>query len=388
MWHWLNIGLGGFLLLGYLKSCIECGVGNRRIRKLKDTLLIDPQAHLHLPRVSILVPARNEGRGIEAALTSLLHLDYPDYELIVINDRSEDDTGSILETLNQAFPQLKVITVDALPAGWLGKNHALFVGAQRATGDLFLFTDADVVFETTALRRAVHLMRTQTLDHLTAFPAVIAKPFALSLLVGTFGIYFSMFTKPWQAANPKSGAFIGIGAFNLIHKSVYEAVGTHQAIAMRPDDDIKLGKLVKKNGFRQNVCNADPLIAVEWYHSLGEMVDGLMKNAFSGLDYSLPFALVVVTLQFLFSVWPVIALFTTDGLAWWLYAGCVLLMQVLCLSQTLRFGQNPLTGLFFPACTLMIIYIVLRATALTLIHNGIHWRGTHYPLSSLRANPV
>lgn len=388
MTDWILTGLGGVILLGYIAITLEFFIGNRSIAKLSEVALLEPSAYFNLPVVSVIIPARNEARDIRQALTSVLALDYPDFEVLVLNDRSEDETGSILDDLAQTYPQLKVVHVQELPDGWLGKNHALWLGASASRGEFLLFTDADIVFDPSALRRAVHLAQTRQLDHLACMPGVISDSFALSMFQGAFGIYFSLYARPWNASKPGSGNYIGIGAFNLIRKSVYEAVGTHQAIAMRPDDDMKLGKLIKRQGFRQGLCNAAPLIQVEWYASLGEMVEGLMKNAFAGLDYSLLYALAGVIAQFLFGVWPIIGLFLADGLTWWIYLLITILMQLLCLDHALLFRLNPMTGLFFPLSTLLMIYVILRATTLTLIHNGIRWRGTHYSLSVLKANRI
>lgn len=388
MFHWITTGLGGFILLGYLATTLEFIRGNQSIRKLCEIALVEPSAHFNLPRVSVVIPARNEAKGIEAALESVLRLDYPDYELIILNDRSTDGTGAILEEMALTYPQLKVINIQKLPNGWLGKNYALWKGAQMASGDLLLFTDADVVFKPSALRRAVHYLQSEKLDHLAAMPGLISQNFDLSVFMGAFSVFFCLYSRPWNARKHNRKDFIGTGAFNLIRKTVYEAIGTHQSIAMRPDDDMKLGKRVKFGGFKQDLCDGSALLQVEWYHSLNGMVEGLMKNAFAGVDYNLPYTLLVVSLQFLFSVWPVLALFVTDGLTWWLYACVMVLMQVLCLSHVLRYRLNPLSGPFFPISALLVIYIILRATTLTLLNNGIHWRGTHYPLSALKANRV
>lgn len=388
MADWILAGLGGLILLGYIVITLEFFIGNRSIVKLSEVALLEPAAYFNLPAVSVIIPARNEARDIRQALTSVLALDYPDFEVIVLNDRSEDETGNILDDLAQTYPQLKVVHIQELPDGWLGKNHALWLGARASRGEFLLFTDADIVFEPSALRRAVHFAETRKLDHLASMPGVISDSVSLSLFQGAFGIFFSLYARPWNAKKPRSGNFIGIGAFNLIRKPVYEAVGTHQAIALRPDDDMKLGKLIKRQGFRQDLCNGAEMLQVEWYASLGEMVEGLMKNAFAGLEYSLFYTLGGVTAQFLFGVWPIIALFLADGLTWWAYLLITLLMQLLCLDHVLLYRLNPLTGLFFPLSTLLMIYVILRATVLTLLHNGIRWRGTYYPLSVLKANRI
>lgn len=203
------------------------------------------------PRVSIIVAARNEERNIAAGVGSLLSIDYPNLELVVINDRSTDRTGEILRSMERSDKRLQLVEIDTLPPGWLGKNHALSQGADKASGELLLFTDADVIFDAAVLRHAVFYLERQNLDHLTLAPAMITPTLPLGLFVSAFAFYFSLYARPWRASNPKSSAHVGIGAFNLVKAALYRRIGGHASIAMRPDDDMKLGKLIKKNGGRQ-----------------------------------------------------------------------------------------------------------------------------------------
>lgn len=381
-------GLAWFLLFGYLITTLEFIIGNRSIVRLRAFCAPNQGQHQQLPKVSIIIPARNEERHIEEALTSVLHLNYPNYEPVVLNDRSEDKTGEILERMQQTYPQLRVVHIRELPPGWLGKNHALYEGALSATGEWLLFTDADIVMVPEALTCAIRYATQANLDHLAVMPDIHSQPLTLSLFIPAFSIFFSLYARPWFASNPKFGSHIGIGAFNLIRKSAYQAIGTHQALALRPDDDMKLGKLIKKHGFRQAAGNGVGLIHVEWYASLGELIDGLSKNAFAGLNYSLPFMLFGITAQFLFGIWPVIAVFMTHGATQLLYGMVILLMQILCWDHARYHRLNPWSGLSFPLSTMIMIYIIIRATALNLMNNGIHWRGTHYPLAELKANRI
>jgi cellulose synthase/poly-beta-1,6-N-acetylglucosamine synthase-like glycosyltransferase len=381
-------GLAWILLLGYIVTTLEFIIGNRTVQKLAHVPLPNKKTTAALPKVSIIIPARNEQRNIEEALTSILHLNYPNYELVVLNDRSEDQTGDILERMQQRYPQLKVVHIRELPSGWLGKNHAMYVGAQSATGEVLLFTDADIVMEPTALTRAVHYLQTQTLDHLATLPQVDTHHLSLGLFMNTFMVFFALYSRPWQAINPKSKSHIGIGAFNLIRKCAYEAIGTHQAIALRPDDDMKLGKLVKKYGFRQAAANGRGMIRVEWYASLGELIDGLSKNAFAGLNYNLPYMVFGVTAQFLFNIWPLLAVFISQGGTQMIYLMIVVMQQLLYFDNARHHHLNRWSGLFSPFCTALLMYIIIRATYLNLRHDGIYWRGTHYPLAELKANRV
>ena len=269
-------------LLGTLLITVELLWGERRLRPLRATPGDGPGPW---PLVSIVVAVRNEERHLHAAVTSLLRLAYPAYELIVVDDRSDDRTPVILAELAAHFPQLKVLRIEMLPAGWLGKNHALWQGSCRAAGELLLFTDGDIIMEETVLSRAVNRLQSEGLDHLALTPRMTLPGTVLPILGLAFIFFFGIFTRPWRAADPKSPCHIGIGAFNLLRSSAYRAVGGHQTIALRPDDDLKLGKIIKRGGFRQNVAYAPEFLVVEWYASLGEAIRGLEKNTFAGCDY-------------------------------------------------------------------------------------------------------
>lgn len=364
-------------------TMVDFAVGHRRLRWLTDI----PPAQTG-PSVSIIAPARNEARGIEAAVLSLLRLDYPALEIVVVNDRSTDETGAILRQLAIDHPRLKVTTIAALPEGWLGKNYALHVGAAAASGALLLFTDADVVFEPSTLRRAVTLMEEERLDHLAAIPDVRVPGLALTAFMAAFGVFFSMYSRPWKARDPRSRAHVGIGAFNLIRAAAYRAIGGHRAIAMRPDDDMKLGKMLKQHGFRQDAVSGLGLVVVEWYATLRELVDGLMKNAFAGVDYSLVKVAGSTLALFLMNVWPFVAVFLTDGPTRALYSVCVLLI-VLIFAISARFGGARLAFvLAYPVAALLFAWIMWRSALIAVTRGTITWRGTAYPLAAMRANKV
>jgi len=378
------------LVLGCLNLviCFVIGIpllfGMRRIRQLRD---VEPWQGVG-PRVSIIVAARNEGRHIRQAVEALLKQDYEPIEWLVVNDRSTDDTGAILDELARQDPRLKVVHLDHLPPGWLGKNHALHLGTRQASGELFLFTDADVVMEPTVVRRAVRYLVENQIDHLPMLFAVKMPNWLLESFVVTFSIYLMSYCRPWSCPNPDSSAHIGIGGFNLIRRSVYEAIGTLEAIRMRPDDDLKLGKLVKRNRFRQELLNASDQMYVPWYSSIRELVKGLEKNAFAGLDYNIPFTLFTIGMMLTFNVFPFVALFLTAGTTWWIYLAVVICLLGLALISA-YYGRARLScALGFPLAALAMAAIQTRTMVVNLWLGGIRWRDTHYPLADLKANRV
>lgn len=368
-----------------LAAAIDLWRGNRAVRALRTVLplLVD-----NVPRVSVIVAARNEQRNIRQALQSLLELDYPDYELIVVDDRSTDATATILDSLTVEHPRLRVIHIDDLPPGWLGKNHALWTGARRATGELLLFTDADIVMEPTVLSRAVGFLGQQRLDHLAATPSMTMPSALLGMFGVTFIVIFSLFARPWKARDPASRCHIGIGAFNLVRRDAYLAVGGHETIRLRPDDDVKLGKILKRAGFRQEAVYAPEYLAVEWYASLGEVIRGLEKNAFSGADYRVGLVLAGVFGQLSCGVWPFLAPFLVAGPARFLYLAAALVILAMAADSARYHHSRPWLALGYPLMAGLFVYILLRTMILNLVQGGISWRGTFYPLAELRRNRV
>lgn len=372
------------LLIAAMIACVLCR-GHRRIQNLNS---VTPADDKQLPPVSIIVAARNEQRNIREALQSLLQLTYPDYELIVVNDRSEDGTQAILEELADKHPHLKIVTIRELPPGWMGKNHAHWLGSHQATGSLLLFTDADIFMEASILQRAVTYFLAHRLDHLAATPAMRMP----SVLLGMFGVVFimvfSLFARPWKARDQQSPFHIGIGAFNLVRAEAYRQVGGHQPIALRPDDDMKLGKLLKHSGYQQDVVYAPDYLAVEWYASTGELIRGLEKNAFAGAEYSVPLVIGGTALTLACGVWPFIATVVTEEIVRKIYLLVVVLTLTVATDCARFHRMNPWYALGYPLASLLMAYIMLRTMLLNLVQGGIYWRGTFYPLRELKKNRI
>ena len=341
-----------------------------------------------LPSVSIVIPARNEERNLQHALQSVLALEYPGLEIMVVNDRSTDGTGRILAHMAKGDPRLTVLTSESLPPGWLGKPYVLHTGAQRAQGECILFTDADIVFHPLALRNAMHHLQTHELDHVTVMPEVTMPGLFLKIFSATFGILLFMIFQPWKARNPRSRQYMGIGAFNVIRTSAYRALGGHQAIALRPDDDLKFGKLVKHGGYRQDVMNGKGMVAVEWYRSVPELIDGLMKNMFAGMDYRVSLVIVATVVSLLLHLWPWIGMCVADGWPRAGYAATVVMMVGSFGFTMAPWGVRYRHGLLLPLTIGLLIYIQCRAMVLTLWRGGIVWRGRFYALELLKKNRV
>ena len=344
---------------------------------------------VRLPRLSVVVPARDEASGIGRAVESLLAQDYPDLEIIVVDDRSSDATGAVLAKLAARDSRIRAIRVDQLPAGWLGKNHALWRGAESAGGEWLLFTDADIVFAQGALRRAVAYAVAEELDHLTLAPRLLAHGLALRAFVAFFAYAFIALWGAYLANDPKSTRGVGIGAFNLVRRSAYERIGTMRALSLRPDDDIRLGRRLRGFGFRQRVLNGNAFLSVEWYPSLRAAISGLEKSMYSSMDYRLVDAAGILLYLVATMVWPFVGVIVLGGID-----RALLVIVVVCLMagllETYRQSMRPLTpaafllALLVPFSALCFAYAIARSVYLAETQ-GVRWRGTTYPLSLLRA---
>lgn len=369
-------------LLGWLLVAFEVMRGNRRLRRLATLRVSEPAKW---PRVSLVFTARNEGATLGAAVPTMLALDYPDLELIAINDRSEDDTGAVLDRLAAGDPRLKVIHVTELTPGWLGKTHGLQLGGEAATGEWILFTDADIHFRPDALKRALSHARANSLDHLAAVPQLHERGALLGICVGAFSLLFALFVRPWRVVNPASRCHGGVGAFNLVRTATYRKLDGHEPLRLRPDDDLKLGKLMKSGGFSEVVLGTGA-ISVAWYDSVGGFVRGLEKNAFAGVDYRVSVILGALVVHGALVFWPFVAVCASAGVAQGLWLGVIAVMLGLAADNHRFDGGRAWHGLGLPLGIAVFDYAMVRSMVLTLVRGGVMWRGTLYPLRDLKAN--
>lgn len=376
--------LGALTTILWLATAARVTAGTRTIRALRDLPARSDAGTL--PLLSVVVAARDEVQTIEASVRSILAQSYPRLEVIVGNDRSSDGTGDVLDRVAQEDPRLKVVHNRFVPRGWLGKNHVLHLGAVKASGKLILFADADVLLEPSALARAVTFMEREELDHLVVAPDLRVPGYWGGALLAFFSFVFTLIVRPWRVRDPRSRAHVGIGAFNLVRAESYRSVGGHSQLAMRPDDDMKLGKVLKEAGFRQELVFGDGMVAVDWYPGLRGMIRGLEKNSFAAVEYSLPAVLMLGALTITFHVWPWLALVTTTGATRALNAGAVFAMLLAWLGSRGTPGVRLIYFPAFPLTATLLAFTVLRAATITLRRGGIRWRGTFYPLVRLRAN--
>lgn len=336
------------------------------------------------PLVSIIVPACNEETGLEAALLSLAQQDYPNVEIITIDDRSTDRTFEILTKYTQKFPKIHLHQIKELPAGWLGKNHALYTGAKIARGEILLFTDADIIMAPSTLTLAVSYFSHENLDHLSLiFRNLAAGGLLNAMVVEALGGLFLLF-RPWSVRKKRSKAFIGVGAFNMIRASAYWKLNGHAAFKMHPVDDIMLGKKVKQQGFVQDCLQGGDLVQVRWYETVTAMANGLQKNIFALYNYRISFVVLALLTIIALSIVPVWGVLMGHGIVRLLFGASVLcrIVVFICNARGMRCSAT-----LFPWSLLtpyLTVAIIIKAVSTTIRNRGIDWRGTHYSLEDLR----
>ena len=347
-----------------------------------------PAKDADCPRISLIFAARDEQEKLPGALATLATIDYPDLEIIAVDDRSQDATGPILDEFSRTHERFRAVHVSALPPGWLGKPHALQKAYESATGEWLLFTDADVRFAPDALRRAAAMVQQKNLDHLTLFGDVEMVGFWETVLITFFGLAFHIANDPYRVSNPHSRAYVGVGAFQLIKRPAYEACGTHRRLAMEVVDDMKLGKLVKQAGLRSSVGVAQEAVVVRWHAGAGNLIRGVTKNFFAALGYNLPFVVLAITGMLLMNVVPFAGVIFGHGWVRILSGVAVVLALAFHVGVDWAMRVSPLYALTHPLGAVLFSYMLLRSTVVTLWQGGVTWRGTFYPLEELRRGVV
>jgi glycosyltransferase involved in cell wall biosynthesis len=408
--HWIA---GTILALAWFSRIVDAALGMPSVADVtRPEWDRNPVTAAGNPRVSIIVPARNEEQTIEGPLSALLALDYDNYEVIAVNDRSIDRTGEIMDdiarrsrvsqdqrdpstssgqALGQAVlpqPSLRVIHHRELPAGWLGKTHAMWTAANQATGDWMLFTDADVMFKPESLRRALAYAEAEKADHVVLFPRMVMKRPGEYMMIAFFQTMFVFGHRPWKVADPTTQDHMGVGAFNLVRRSVYEAVGTYKALRMEVLDDMKLGKVVKQAGFAQRNVFGEDLISIRWANGAMGVVNNLTKNFFAILSFQWWRTLISAFGLGFLNLMPFLGLWLAHGWARLPYGVALFSMFLIYLGMSWRSGVPPYYFLLHPVSTVLFLYTLLRSTVLTLWNDGIVWRGTKYPLEELRKGMV
>jgi GT2 family glycosyltransferase len=341
------------------------------------------------PHVTVIVPACNEEQNIQATLRSLLASTGLRLQIFAVNDRSTDQTGPLIaglveEAAAEPSPHtLELVTIAELPAGWLGKPHAMAIAARHASAPWILFTDADVLFETQALELALRTALATRADHLILIPTLILKTMFERAMLGAMQAFASWGMRLWKVADPRARDFLGVGGFNLVRRSAYECIGGFGAFSLEALDDLRLGWALKRAGFRPYVAVGPGLVRIRWLHGALAIIHLVEKNGFAVSRYraSLHLGMCAGLLALLFV--PVAAFFGGRATLPAALLAC-LGLWMLYRAQRRMTGVAPSHAIFFLPMSVVMLYAFLRSMVLAVVRGGIRWRGTFYPLAELR----
>jgi glycosyltransferase involved in cell wall biosynthesis len=333
--------------------------------------------------ISVVVPARNEEKNLRASLKSLSLQTYKNLEVLLINDRSSDGTKRIMEEFVASHPHWRMINIELLPDGWLGKCNALQMGADQSQGEYILFTDGDIHFSPQALSTAVAVAREHHLDHLVLTPRFLTNGWMLASMQVFFSLLFVGLVKPGRIGRGTQ-YYIGAGAFNFVKRKTYENIGGHRKLRLEVIDDVMLGKLLVEGGGHTGFIEAPHLISVEWYPTWQKMILGLEKNGFAAFRYSLWRFLGMTLSMFWVHLLPYMGLFFVSGPAIVFLLAPLILSHLLFAIAAKEMGFPMVLTLLMPVAAWFVYFSHLRSTVLTIKRGYVSWRETKYSLKELK----
>lgn len=333
--------------------------------------------------VTVVIAALNEADTIEPCLQSLQNQTLHSIEVILINDRSTDTTGKIMQKYCDSNSSWKYVEVETLPDGWLGKTHALHQGAAISESKYLLFTDADVLFAEDCIERAVKLADDENIAHLSLGPRFIAQSKLLQAMLLYFGILILRLLKP-SKMHKRKNSYVGVGAFNLVKRKDYDELGGHKSLRLCVLDDIMLAKMFSKAGLKQKFVEAKEYLSIAWYSSVRKMIHGLQKNSFAALRYSWLKLLAIYIFNLSVHTIPYFLLFIVEGQAQLLLAAGLTSTHLLFALSAIKLGYSPLLSLLYAPAGLLLGWTQLRSGIVTTLKGSVSWRDTSYPVSTLK----
>lgn len=387
----LSLLLASLLCLGWALVLARVWRSANAFRRLPSTA--PASSEQNPPKVSVVIAARDEAEGVEAAVRSLLAQEGVDVDVIVVDDQSSDDTLKILRALEaEAGPgKMLVLEQKKLPPGWIAKSYAVELGQGRARGDWLLFTDADVLHGPRALWNAVAAMEKENLDHLAVFPRLEAGSLVEALVLPLFVLLYQIrFVDP-RATDPASPHGTGIGAFNMVKADAYRLRGTHARIRQSVVDDIALGQMMRDEGGRGTVMRAVGQVRLRPYRSMRELYFGIKKSVLAQFNNSAVVAVAAAVLLVVAALAPFGLVLAGLPLWWkghapWLVAPAAVaalapMVGLLKARTMLRF--EPLAALLFPVGALVIATSAIHAAVVFGVKGTVEWRGRTYTKKDL-----
>jgi hypothetical protein len=344
-----------------------------------------PSAETKHWRVSVVLAARNEAGRIENTVRRLLAQRDVELEIIVVDDRSSDGSDEILRRLAEKDARLRVLRIETLPEGWLGKCHACHLGAAAATGDWILFIDADCWLKPDVLLRTLLVGESEQAGHVTLAPSVPRERISGQAFHLAFAITVANMMSAANRDRPR--AYVGIGAFNLVRAEAYRTCGGYEALRLTVVDDMKLGLLLRRAGQRTRAFFAGDDLECHWGATAWQVARLLEKNYFAVLDYRLWLAAPFVACGMLAWMLALIGPFT--GTVAGLAAGAGFMsLSLPAMVQARRLGWSLTLAPLAPLVFGLMFYAMANSIIVTLRQGGVRWRDTFYSLGDLRGGNV
>lgn len=377
VWFWITCLIG----LVWLKRHIDLNRGRDEPVLQPDEPGVDQAA---LPSLSVLVAAKDEEENIGRCVEGLLAQDYPRLQIVVINDRSDDRTGEIIDELADDDSRVSAVHVKELRAGWFGKNNAMREGVERATGDWLCFSDADCAYDSPRLlTAAVRFALREQVDFLSVLPRLEAGTFWERVVQPVAGAIMVFWFPPQKVNSPNSSRAYANGAFMLMPRKTYQAIGGHEPVKATLNEDMHMARLVKAAGLRLQVIRGGDLYRVRMYTGIKHIWRG-WSRIFYGCFGTFPRLLTSVLMLSVFSLSPYVTLLASllAGSGWpWLpaAAGFAIVAQQSVLGRFYQVtGSRPHWALSYPLGAALCLGMTLNAMRRLGGVTSTTWRGTTY----------
>jgi chlorobactene glucosyltransferase len=350
---------------------------------LPDDILKSP------PLVSVLIPARNEAENISRSLTSFMKQDYPNMEILVLDDNSSDNTGLIVKRLAKKDSRIKLFKGKPLKEGWLGKCYACQQLSEYAKGDYFIFTDADTLHFNKTVSNALATLLKNKLDALSAFPNQIMVTIHERMTVNFINFAILSFLPLILVKKAKTPFFcVAIGQFFLFKREVFEKIGGFEHVKTEIIEDVYLAKEVKKFGYKYMVFDGNGNISCRMYKNLKEVVRGFSRFIYAAFDFNIvmeAIAIFFVSILFLvpFLLLPIgIFIFRWSGSLITLNIIQILAVLTIKIMLALKFKYRILDSLLTPLSIVYMVFLAGNSYLQTKVGRGINWKGRTYNMEN------
>ena len=350
-------------------------------------------------KVSIIVPARNEAKYIKKCIDSILKQSYPNFEIILVNDSSSDNTLNILKDYEKNNSNIITLDIKTRPDGWIGKNWACYNGYLKSSGDLLLFTDADSYHSISSLEMSVSFLNSNDLQALTIVPKLLSNDIFTKFTLPILTTFLYTQYSPLKVNNPNSKLGYFFGSYYIITKKTYEDVGTHRAVKNEIIEDGALGKKVKEGKYSMKMIRGESVVNAHWARNRHELIDAIDRlviplskgNSIKTLMLTIALFFLILSPFLLITCFLGLSLLKFDKLLFMVSEICLLIITLIILTSTIQtkntLGINWLHSLGAPIGGFIIVFGFIKGIIKAFNNGTVNWRGRRYVISS-HQNPI